>query len=339
MNGRHRWMAGALCSAGVLLLARGSSADGAQRPPSLAFERVQAFESGASGPESVTTDAQGNLYLSVGQQIMRRSPEGAVAIIATLPLPIFALGVKVGPDGCVYNASSSLSEVAGAFVWRTCQPDAAAPDVIEVVAELDPAGLPNDLAFDGDGSLFVTDPGLGRIWQLDPGASPRVFVEHPLLAGVPEAPALLFHALGANGIAFDACERFLYVSNTDQGSIVRLDRDRPSAEPELVAQAPALRGADGIAFDRRGTLYVAVNASDTLVALSARGELTTLSQGGLLDAPSSLVFGAGAGDRHRLYLTSSAFSRTLGLQPGTPQPALLVGEFRRRTPGEPLPLP
>ena len=33
----------------------------------------------------------------------------------------FALGVKVGPDGCVYNTSTSLDrQVVGAFVWRTC---------------------------------------------------------------------------------------------------------------------------------------------------------------------------------------------------------------------------
>lgn len=349
MNGRRRWMAWARLSASLLLIAGGASADhtsarhtavapARHRPPGPVFAVAHAFESGASGPESITADAQGNLYLSVGQQLVRREPGGELVVIAAVPAPIFALGVKLGPDGCLYNASTSLTpEVPGAFVWRTCRPDADEPDAIEIVAELDPTGLPNDLAFASDGSLFVTDPGLGRIWQVDPGASPRVLVEHPLLAGVPDAPALLFHALGVNGIALDACERFLYVSNTDQGSILRIDRDEPSAAPAPFAQAPVLRGADGIAFDRRGTLFVAVNASDTLVAVSPRGELTTLGQGGLLDAPSSLVFGAGPGDRRRLYLTSSAFSRTLGLQPGTPRPALLVAPVR--TPGEPLPSP
>jgi hypothetical protein len=60
-----------------------------------------------------------------------------------------------------------------------------------------------------------------------------------------------------------------------------------------------------------------------------------LAQGGLLDAPSSVVFGATPQDRSEMYLTSSAFSRTLGLQPGDPHPALLVTPVR--TPGLPLP--
>ena len=332
MNERAFTMARRVASAAGLLASVAVAQEPARRgPPAPAFDVAQAFESGSSGPESVTTDADGNLYLSLGQRLMRRTIEGDVELFSTLPLPIFALGVKVGPDGCLYNASASLSEAPGAFVWRTCEPHAS-----EVLAELDQTGLPNDLAFDTAGNLFVTDPGLGRVWQVSADGGVSVLVEHPSLAGDPAAPALLFRSLGANGIAFDACERFLYVSNTDQGSVLRIDPLAASPVPELVVQAPQLRGADGIAFDRDGTLFVTVNASDALVAVSPHGQPEVLGLGGLLDAPSSLVFGATRADRHRLYLTSSAFSRTLGLQPGTPQPALLVAPVR--TPGAPLPL-
>src|SRR6188768_398567 len=100
------------------------------------------FVSGQEIPESVTTDARGNLYVSVGNTIRRRAPGGAFSVFATLPLPINALGVKIGPDGCVYSASTSLSEVPGAFVWRLCSGS------VEAFAELDHGGAPNDLAFD-----------------------------------------------------------------------------------------------------------------------------------------------------------------------------------------------
>ncbi|HKO93527.1 MAG TPA: hypothetical protein VJU61_20375, partial [Polyangiaceae bacterium] len=92
---------------------------------------------------------------------------------------------------------------------------------------------------------------------------------------------------------------------------------------------------DGIALDRRGTLFVNVNASDSFASVSPSGRLRILAQGGLLDAPSSVVFGATEGDRFEMYVTSSAFSRTLGLQPGEPHPALLVAPVR--APGLPLP--
>jgi hypothetical protein len=53
-----------------------------------------------------------------------------------------------------------------------------------------------------------------------------------------------------------------------------------------------------------------------------------LASGGLLDAPSSAAFGAIEGDRRHVYVTASAFSRTLGLQPATPHPALLVADVQ-----------
>jgi len=292
-------------------------------------ELVASFVSGQEIPESVTTDARGNLYVSVGNTIRKRPPGGTFSVFATLPLPINALGVKVGPDGCVYNASTSLSAVPGAYVWRICSESS-----VEVFAELDQSGAPNDLAFDDHGDLFVTDPVLARIWKVDRNGAAQVFAQHPLLAGTPDNPALVFRALGVNGIAVDQHRRALFVSNTDQGSILRLDLRSTQPTPTVFAQDSRLRGADGVAFDRDKTLWIAVNAQDSLVTVSQRGEVRVRAQGGLLDAPSSVVFGTTRRDSHELYLMSSAFSRTLGLQPGTPKPALLSLDVT--TPGLPL---
>jgi sugar lactone lactonase YvrE len=281
-------------------------------------------------PESVTTDHRGDLYISQGNQILQRSARGELRVWATLPLPIYALGVKVGPDGCVYNASTSLSDVAGAFVWRSCEPNS-----IAVYAELDPAGGPNDLAFDSRGNLFVTDPVLGRVWKVRSDGAVEIFVEHALLRGDPTAPALLFRAMGVNGIALDERERYLYLSNTDAGSILRVNLYGSAAVPSLFVQSELLRGADGIAFDRAGVLFVAVNASDGLVTVGRRGEVRLVATGAPLDSPSSVAFGAMHSDRHVLYVMSSAFSRSLGLRDGTPQPALLTTPVR--VPGSMLP--
>jgi sugar lactone lactonase YvrE len=293
-------------------------------------EVVAEFISGQEIPESVTTDERGNLYVSVGNTIRKREPGGAFSVFATLPLPINALGVKVGPDGCVYNASTSLSEVPGAFVWRICGANS-----VEVFAELDHSGGPNDLAFDDCGNLFVTDPVLARIWKVDPQGAVEVFVQHPLLAGTPDDPALVFRAVGVNGLAFDRQKRFLYVSNTDRGSILRINVRSFHPTPSLFVHDSRLRGSDGIAFDRDDTLWVAVNALDSLLTVNQRAQVHVQLRGGLLDGPSSVVFGATRTDRDQLYLMSSAFSRTLGFQSGTPKPALL--QLRVATPGLSLP--
>ena len=320
-------MVASALAASLCTLSASASAEADAR---LARPKVLAeFVSGQEIPESVTTDERGNLYVSVGNTIRKRAPGGAFSVFATLPLPINALGVKVGPDGCVYNASTSLTEVPGAFVWRICSADS-----VEVFAELDHSGGPNDLAFDDCGNLFVTDPVLARIWKVDRLGTPEVFVQHPLLAGTPDDPALIFRAVGVNGIAFDRQQRFLYVSNTDQGNILRINTRSFRPLPAVFVHDSRLRGADGIAFDRDEMLWVAVNASDSLVTVNERAQVRLQLRGGLLDAPSSVVFGATRRDRDQLYLTSSAFSRTLGFQTGAPQPELL--QIRVGTPGLPL---
>jgi sugar lactone lactonase YvrE len=311
------------------LNAASASADAATEARGLQPKVLSAFVSGQDIPESVTTDTHGNLYISLGNTIERRPPDGVFSVFATLPLPINALGVKVGPDGCVYNASTSLSAVQGAFVWRICGASS-----VEAFAELDQTGAPNDLAFDDSGSAFVTDPVLARIWKVDPLGNAEAFVDSPLLAGTPDDPALVFRALGANGIAFDREQKYLYVSNTDQGTIVRIEAHPAHHHAPAVSifkKDTRLRGADGIAFDRDETLWVAVNAVDSLVSVDKHGGVRVQASGGLLDAPSSIVFGATNRDRDKLYLMSSAFSRTLGFQTGTPHPALL--DARVSTPG------
>ncbi len=86
---------------------------------------------------------------------------------------------------------------------------------------------------------------------------------------------------------------------------------------------PRIQGADGIAFDSWGNLFVAVNGQDRLVSISRLGFITEVAQGGLLDGISSVAFGTRQHDRNTLYLSSSAFTRTFGFQTGTPHPAIL----------------
>lgn len=288
----------------------------------LALEPVATFDPAAGElPESIAIDKRGNVYLSMSNTVRKLDRDGEITVFGTLPISAFALGVKIGPDGCVYTASTSLDPaVVGAFVWRICS-----AGQVEEFAALDPNSGPNDLAFDLRGNVYVTDPFLGRIYQIDENGEAEVWLSHPLLEGDPEQPALIFRHFGANGIAFDKHERNLYVGNLDAGRIVRiaLDCNREPASVDVFASDPLLVGADGLAFDTKGNLVVAVNAGERLVLVDPHGEVTVLAEGGLLDSPSSLAFGTFGNDKRTLYVTSSAVSRAFGLKPGTPIPALL----------------
>lgn len=302
-----------------------ASAQAAAQTPAL----VRTFDPSLGElPESLAIAPDGTQYISMGGTVRRLDPDGTLSVFATLPIDAFALGVKLGPDGCVYNASTSLNPtVAGAFIWRTC----AAGDTEAYVA-LDPSGGPNDLAFDSEGNLYVTDPVLGRIYRVDVDGVAEVWLEDPLLLGNASDPALLFRAQGVNGIAFDRGERNLYVGNLDYGRILRIGLDgcgEPSAL-EVFAESPLLRGADGIAFDRRGTLYVAVGAQDQLVSVDSFGVVSVVAQGGLLNGPASVAFGTTTGDRRSLYVADLDFLRAFGFIAEPPEPNLVKLELTVR---------
>jgi sugar lactone lactonase YvrE len=285
-------------------------------------------------PESVTIDDGGNLYLSMSNTVRKRTPDGQLSLFGTLPLSggVFALGVKVGPDGCVYTVSTSLNaEVAGAFVWKICS-----PGNVEMVTTLNRDGHPNDLAFDDDGNLYVTDPLLGVVWKVLPDGTASIWLSDPLLQANFASPVLGALPVGVDGIAFDKQKSTLYLSNLDFGRILCVPfQDGNPGIVSIFAEDPLLVGSDGIAFDNADDLYVAVNFNDRLVVLDHQARISVLAEGPPLDGVSSLVFGTRPHDQRTLYITSSAFARAFGIQPGTPHPALLKADVQNK--GLPLP--
>lgn len=289
-------------------------------------------------PESITIDRDGDIYLSMSTSVWKVIPDGhhAPVLFATLPIPVaaspstFSLGLKFGPDGYLYAASGGFDPSFDAsHVWRI-----SPAGQVQEYAHLDPNGFPNDLAFDDRGNLFVTDPWLGVIYKIEPHRAPRVWLSNPLLVGDSVNPVFGFHAFGADGIAFDAHKRNLYVGNLDNGQIVRVEVGcfgEPGAV-SLFASDARLRGADGIAFDRRDNLYVAVNGQNQIATVAPDGTVNVVSTGPLYDSPSSVVFGTD-GDSRTLYI--SDFAIAAALSGGTPHPALL--ELPVRYPGLPLP--
>lgn len=271
-------------------------------------------------PESIALDDAGRIYLSMGSTIRRLDASGNLEVYGTLPIPVFALGVKVGADDCVYTASTSLDPtVVGAFVWRMCQ-----QGVVEQYAALPANAGPNDLAFDEDGNLFVTDPIGGRIFKIDPAGNVSLWLSDPLLAGNASDPALEFAPQGVNGIAFDRKGDNLYVGILDYGRILRiplLANGQPGAIT-VVAEDPRLIGADGIAFDRAGTLYVTVGAQEALASVDKFGQVRIVAQGGNLHGPSSVAFGVTPGNKRTLYITNLDFLRAFGFIAEPPQPGL-----------------
>ncbi len=154
-------------------------------------------------------------------------------------------------------------------------------------------GAPNAFARDHHGNLFVSDSFPGTITKIAPDGTTTTFSYAAQLA--PSAGE--FPPFGANGLAFDRDGSHLYVAMTSRDQVFRIAYDGAALGAiELFATGVAggaLDGADGIAFDVRGNLYVCSNQSDEIAVLTPGGEVMAEIRGAganAFNSPASLVF-------------------------------------------------
>ena len=144
------------------------------------------------------------------------------------------------------------------------------PDGSEDLIEFgDSASAPNAMAFRSDSSLFVSDSFQGAIFQIEnadlcTGGCNVIKVQHDALLATAGFPPF-----GANGIAFSADEKTLFIANTGDDRILRMDLGTKTVE----VFAESVDGADGIAFDSSGRLWVAANQADEVVVLDENGRV------------------------------------------------------------------
>jgi sugar lactone lactonase YvrE len=299
------------------------------RGPDPAAARVQTLAtfdpSKGEFPEGIAVDRRQNVYvgLALTGEIRRFDPGGRSSTLATLPVGGgFLLGLATDARGNVYAALASF-DPATHGVWRVERDGSR-----ERIAALPANGGPNALAFDTTGDLYVTDSALGAVWRIPRGGGPELFIQHPLLEPEPGS-----QIPGANGIAL--AERSLFVTNTRFGRIVRIpiERDGTAGEPITLIERDDLIGADGVALDMRGNLYVVMfggPAGGRLVRISPDGRVEELAgEADGLTGPASLAFGTTEDTRTALFITNFDLFST------TPKPALARVDVG--IPGRPLP--
>jgi DNA-binding beta-propeller fold protein YncE len=168
-----------------------------------------------------------------------------------------------------FDASSPVQDVAS---FPTIGPTAPRPsgnpdgtsDTIVFAAGF-PA--PNGMVFDAAGNLYVSDSFQGAIYRIAqvatcpaPACPVEVVSHDPLLSTAGFPP------FGANGLAFSADQKTLYIANTGDNRVLQMD----VASRAVSVFAESVHGADGLWFEN-GRLWVAANQSDVVVALNASG--------------------------------------------------------------------
>ncbi|MDZ7653559.1 MAG: SMP-30/gluconolactonase/LRE family protein [Burkholderiaceae bacterium] len=250
--------------------------------------------------ENITADRNGMLYTGdrVSGNILRIDPRDPRPVIVGRmePRQVNNQPVPANASGMAFTAQGDLLIVAAGFGevmrLRAAELDPARPGIAQTFA----AGMPgaNGLALDAQGQAYVAGGGSGTIFRVGPGggaALPVAQIER-FSRTLPDSRTQ--QAIVANGLAFDA-RGVLHVADTARGAIwkVSIGADAKAAAPTLLVQNPVLEGADGIAFDQRGNLWVAVNELNALVMVTPDGQPATRASNGSagpLEFPGGIVF-------------------------------------------------
>jgi len=189
-------------------------------------------------------------------------------------------GLAVDSDGVIWVAESKVPSLLRLTMDGRCE-------VVATGCDGEPFLFPNDLCFGPDGALYLTDSGVdinvfapnneirsdylrfnfdGRIYRVDPRNGSVSQLDRGIRF--------------TNGIAFGP-DLALYVDETLTGNVYRYawTETGVSSNRELFGNVirpdapPGWKGPDGMAFDQRGLLYVAVFAQGDVTVLGRDGQV------------------------------------------------------------------
>ncbi len=250
--------------------------------------------------ENITANRNGVLYTGdrVSGNILRIDPANPkpVAVGRLESRTVNERATSANPGGLVFTAQGDLLVVAAGFGevmrLRAADLNPANPGRAQTFS----TGLTgaNGIALDAKGQVYVSGGATGAVYRLsqDGSAFQTVAKIEPFSRTLPNVTAT--QTIVSNGLAFDA-KGVLHVADTARGAVwsVAIGADGQAAAPKLLAQNPLLEGADGIAFDPQGTLWVTANELNALVTVTTSGLVTPVvrnGNAGPLEFPASIVF-------------------------------------------------
>ncbi|BBC73805.1 conserved hypothetical protein [Altererythrobacter sp. B11] len=236
-------------------------------------------------PESITSDAAGNIYVGSGHGTIYRAAPGADTAQPW---------IRASAANTLNSLFGVLADDAGGRLWTCSNPDMFAGEkgashlvafelhsgeFIESLAF--PEGRPtacNDIAVAANGTVYATDTASGRIFRRAPGGELELFADGQDLIGV-------------DGIAF-ADDGTMYINNVRQNLVQRVELDSRGAYGGLTTLhlSQAVGGPDGLR-PLGGHRFLQAEGTAGRVALvevdGDRAQVTTLRDG--LDSSAAVT--------------------------------------------------
>ena len=273
----------------ALLLLSGQAALAAQPAQGVVRDLADANNARCHNPEGITASPNGLLYAAgLSGNICIYDLSGNELGHLTVAPNHALLGELYTPEG-IYVADNNPGFTGG----RLIRVD---PETGAFVVLAEGFGAPNAIAQDHRGTLYVSDSFAGAIYTVSPNGGGKTLWKADVLLQPHGNPPF-----GANGVAFDRTQSFLYVANTADDRILRIavNKDGGAGAISIFADGAtlgsgALDGADGIQFDVMGNLYVCANQANEIQVLSPSGALIARyghnAGDDPLDFPASPIF-------------------------------------------------
>jgi sugar lactone lactonase YvrE len=204
----------------------------------------------------------------------------------------FMLGLNFDKQGNLYAAVAYLSPELKSGLYRLSPKSVGQTTLFATHPNMT---FPNDLLFDKQRRLFVSDSSSGSLFTVQRNGKVAKWLSDPPLKGDRKfcPPSSLPLDIGANGIGFDKNDTSQFVANTERTSIVRvpITKDGSTGKPELYVgpDCKKLNGADGIILDKDGSSIIgAVNKLNKIARVSMDKKITVLESGGIPDFPADV---------------------------------------------------
>lgn len=276
---------------------------------------VEPFVTGLTSPEGPAFDADGNLFFVnwLTSSIMRATPEGEVSeYFNTGGIPA---GLAFHPDGSLYVADEG-HDIHGLM---RITPDGESRILVNEY-EGRPLNGANDLVFDANGVAYFSDP-----WETS--------LENPVGGFYRYFPDGRLEQLDTglafpNGVALTADGSAVILAETMRNRLLRYDigGDGTVGERTVWASTYEPSGADGMAFDSEGNLYVAHFNGSAIDIFDATGTMT-----GKIDVPGTQVTNCafGGADGKTLMITEVSKGSVYRTRVDTPGMELFDNRPRR----------